>query len=181
MFHGRNWPWRTSGPVHGEDWFRAAYSARFLVNFPQTRAGYTNVKVGVFEAAATGRLVFTEYFDEMRRYFVYDKEIIGYRNADDLVAKIRYYLDHPQEAEQIARAAQLRCAKEHTWARRLSDLLQHIHVHQPTITPWPTPEPRTIPRQPQVANRKTKRRAKGVTRPKRRLIRKRRRAHLYHR
>src|SRR5690625_1418879 len=90
--HGRNWPWNTTGPVRGEDWFRAAYSARFLVNFPTTRAGYTNVKVGILEAVSTGRLLFTEHFSEMARYFEYDKEIVGYRDDDDLVRKIRFYL-----------------------------------------------------------------------------------------
>jgi len=124
--YGQRWPKWADGPVRGEDWFRAAYSTRFLINFPRTVAGYTNVKVGVFEATATGRLLFTEYFDEMRRYFEYDKEIVGYRDVNELEEKIRYYLDHPGEAERIARAGQLRCATEHTWARRLSGLLDTV-------------------------------------------------------
>lgn len=127
-FFGRNWPWKSAGPVFGEDWFRAAYSVRFVVNFPRTFAGYRNVKVGVFEAAATGRLVFTEYLDEMRRYFVYGKEIVGYRDADDLIRKIRYYLDHPGAARRIARAARLRCSRQHTWQKRFQQLFRKIGV-----------------------------------------------------
>lgn len=126
--YGSRWPQWSKGPVRGEGWFRAAYSSRFLVNFPRTAAGYTNVKVGVFEATATGRLLFTQYFDEMRRYFEYDKEIVGYKNDDDLIDKIDYFLKHPDQAEQIAKAGQLRCAEEHTWARRLADLFQQIGV-----------------------------------------------------
>lgn len=132
-FHGRNWPWKTLGPVHGEDWFRAAYSTRFLVNFPQTRRGFINVKVGVFEAVATGRLLFTQYFDEMKRYFEYDKEIIGYRDSGDLIRKIRYYLEHPAEAQAIAQAGQLRCAREHTWASRLAQTLDRMHIPSPSV------------------------------------------------
>lgn len=128
--YGQRWPTQWSqGPVRGEDWFRAAYSSRFLINFPRTAAGYTNVKVGVFEATATGRLLFTEYFDEMRRYFEYDKEIVGYHDADELIDKIRYYLKRPEEADRIAKAGQLRCAQEHTWARRLSGLLEALAPH----------------------------------------------------
>jgi len=37
------------------------------------RHGITNMKVGVFEAAATVRLLFTGYFDEMNCYFEYDR------------------------------------------------------------------------------------------------------------
>ena len=127
--YGQRWPKWSQGPVRGEDWFRAAYSARCLINFPRTAAGYTNVKVGVFEATATGRLLFTEYFDEMRRYFEYDKEIVGYSDTDELIEKIRYYLDHPSKAKKIAQAGQLRCAAEHTWARRLSQLFQTLQSH----------------------------------------------------
>ncbi|MEC0090964.1 glycosyltransferase [Paenibacillus macquariensis] len=47
--------------------------------------------------AATGRLLFTGYFDEMKRYFEYDREIIGYVDEDDLIIKLRYYLSHPEE------------------------------------------------------------------------------------
>lgn len=128
MFHGRNWPFRTTGVVRGEDWFKAAYSTKFLVNFPLTRAGHTNVKVGVFEATATGRLLFTEYFEEMENYFAYDKEIVGFRDPEELVAKLRYYLNHPAEAERIAKAGQLRCAYDHTWRKRLMDLFQGLEI-----------------------------------------------------
>ncbi|MDP2872103.1 MAG: glycosyltransferase [Bacillota bacterium] len=124
--YGNNWPWASSGPVHGDDWFRAAWSARCLVNFPRTRAGHINVKVGLFEATATGRLVCTEFFEEMGLYFAYGHEVVGYSGADDLVAKLRYYLSHPEEAERVARAGQLRCGTDHTWARRLSVLFTRL-------------------------------------------------------
>ncbi|MFS2173858.1 glycosyltransferase [Priestia megaterium] len=127
--YGRNWPFDSLGPVHGEDWFRAAYSTSFLINFPKTGAGYTNVKVGVFEAIATGRLLFTEYFDEMKRFYDYDKEIVGYANEEDLIKKIRYYIDHKDEAEAIAKAGQLRTACEHTWEKRLAKFFRDAKIY----------------------------------------------------
>lgn len=135
--YGNNWPWASSGPVYGEDWFRAAWSARCLVNFPRTRAGHTNVKVGLFEAAATGRLVCTERFDEVARYFRYGEEIIGYTSPEDLVDKLHHYLRHPEQAARIASGGQLRCATEHTWRARLHVLLTQTGLagsqsHEPT-------------------------------------------------
>ncbi|MBJ6363049.1 glycosyltransferase [Paenibacillus sp. GCM10012307] len=122
LLYGKNWPDHTMGPVNGENWFRAAHSTTCLVNFPTTGAGYTNVKVGVFEATAAGKLLFTHYFDEMSRYFVYDKEIVGYRDEDDLIEKLRYYISHPAEADKVARAGQQRTRLEHTWEHRFADL-----------------------------------------------------------
>ncbi|MBN2910648.1 glycosyltransferase [Polycladomyces sp. WAk] len=129
--YGNSWPFpkNSPGPVRGEDWFRAAYSAKMLVNFPRTVKGYTNVKVGIFEAAATGRLVFTQYFPEMRRFFRYSKEIVGYSSSEDLIKKIRYYLNHLQEAKKIARAGRERCWREHTWTRRFHKLFREIGIY----------------------------------------------------
>lgn len=126
--YGRNWPWPNAHPVQGEDWFRAVTSARCVVNFPRTVAGHVNVKVGVFEVVATGRLLFTEHFEEMAAYFRYGEEIVGYAGVDDLVEKIRYYIERPGEADRIARAGQLRCARDHTWQSRLTGLFSLLKV-----------------------------------------------------
>lgn len=121
--YGRNWP-GGKGPVHDEEWFQAVYSTKCLISFPKTGAGYTNVKVGVFEAAATERLMFVPYFDEMKKFFDYDREIIGFSNEQELFNKLDYYLQHDKERERIAGAARLRCAQEHTWNRRLSPFIE---------------------------------------------------------
>lgn len=128
LLYGKGWPYRSLGPVSGENWFRAAYGAKCLVNFPTTGAGHTNVKIGVFEATATGRLLFTQYFEEMSRYFHYDAEIVGYRDEEDLVAKLSYYLAHPEEAEALAAAGRARTARDHTWRRRFAELFSCLDV-----------------------------------------------------
>ncbi len=128
ILYGKNWPYRSLGPVSGENWFRAAYGASCLVNFPTTGAGHTNVKIGVFEATAAGRLLFTQYFEEMSRYFQYDKEIIGYHDEEDLLTKLRYYLTHPAEASAVAAAGRARTARDHTWRRRFAELFASLNV-----------------------------------------------------
>ena len=128
ILYGTNWPSHTKGVVSGEEWFKAAYSTRCLVNFPRTGAGNINIKAGVFEAVSTGRLLFTSYFEEMSKYFEYGKEIVGYDGTDDLINKIRYYLDNPQEADKIMKAGQDRCLRDHTWSARFIDLFSHIDL-----------------------------------------------------
>lgn len=130
--YGRNWTKfsaQSMGPVRGDDWFKAAYSAKILVNFPRTMKGYTNIKVGILEATATGKLVFTEYFDEMKQLFEYDHEIIGYSSKEDLMEKIRYYLQHPEEAEVIGQNAKQRCLRDHTWEQRFNRLFRELGLN----------------------------------------------------
>jgi len=129
---GRGWPIPSMGPVYDDEWFKAMYSTKMVVNFPLTGAGYTNVKVGIFEAAATGRLIFTEYFEEMEQFFEYGKEIIAYADQADLIKKIRYYLQHPDEAEVIGLAGQKKCMENHTWQHRLETFFHEVQLKTPS-------------------------------------------------
>lgn len=128
---GRDWPIKSEGPVIDEEWFKAMYSTKIIVNFPKTGAGYTNIKVGIFEAAATGRLIMTEYFEEMEEFFEYDKEIIGYKDKEDLIQKIHYYLENPAKAKAIGLAARRKCSLNHTWKKRLSSFFNSITIKTP--------------------------------------------------
>ncbi|WP_404449354.1 glycosyltransferase [Sutcliffiella horikoshii] len=133
---GRGWPIPSMGPVYDDEWFKAMYSTKMVVNFPLTGAGYTNVKVGIFEAAATGRLIFTEYFEEMEHFFEYGKEIIAYSDQADLMKKIRYFLQHTDEAEAIGLAGQKKCADNHTWKHRLETFFKEVRLKTPEKK-WP--------------------------------------------
>lgn len=124
--YGTGWEIPGSFSVSGEDFFSAARAGKFHVNFPGTRAGFTNVKIGVFESIANGGILCTEYFDEMKHFFEYDKEIIGYKNAEDLKEKIDYYLNHPEEAETIRRRAFHKLIANHLWERRWEELFELI-------------------------------------------------------
>lgn len=130
---GRGWPIPTEGPVYDEEWFKAMFSTNIIINFPTTGACYTNVKVGIFEAAATGRLIMTEYFEEMENFFEYDEEIIGYKDKDDLMQKLDYYIKNPAETRRIALAGQKKCLEHHTWKMRLQHLFQSFTLKDPPL------------------------------------------------
>ena len=50
-------------------------------------------------------------------------EVATYRDADDLVRKISYFLEHDEEREAIAQAGQARTLREHTYAHRMEELV----------------------------------------------------------
>jgi spore maturation protein CgeB len=105
------------GLIFGEDVFAALNSARLTVIFFLTGGGHSLVKVGLFDFAAAGALVFTNRFAEVERYLAFGKEVVGFDSTEDLLRKVRFYLDHPEEAESIRRAGRARVLAEHTWAR----------------------------------------------------------------
>ncbi|GAE92454.1 hypothetical protein JCM21714_1457 [Gracilibacillus boraciitolerans JCM 21714] len=124
--YGTGWEIPGAFPVSGEDFFSAARAGKFHINFPATRAGYTNLKIGVFESIANGGILCTEIFEEMEIFFDYGEEIIGYKNEFDLKEKIEYYLAHPEEAENIRRKSFAKLVEKHMWESRWEDLFAYI-------------------------------------------------------
>lgn len=62
-----------------------------------------------FEIPAAGGFMLHERTEEAVQYFEDGKECVFYSNPDDLANKIRYYLDHPVERLEIAKAGHKRC------------------------------------------------------------------------
>ena len=54
------------------------------------------------------------------------KEIGVYKNTDDLVKKIKYYLAHDKEREKIALAGYRRARKDHTYKKRFERILDIV-------------------------------------------------------
>jgi glycosyltransferase involved in cell wall biosynthesis len=107
----------SGGTIYGEDVLAALSSAKATVIFFRTGAGHALVKVGLFDFAAGGALVVTNRFAEVERYFEYGREIVGFDDTAELIARIRHLLEHPEEADAIRRAGRERVLAEHTWRR----------------------------------------------------------------
>jgi len=60
----------------------------------------------------------TDTGSNMSDLFEEDKEVVTYRTVDEAVEKVNYLLEHPAEAEQIAKAGQARALKDHTIMNR---------------------------------------------------------------
>jgi len=54
------------------------------------------------------------------------KELVTYRDDQDLVQKIEYYLAHDEERNAIAAAGQARTMGEHTYAHRAEALIRAV-------------------------------------------------------
>ena len=71
-----------------------------------------------FEIPMSGGLYLTEYHPELERVYDLGKEIVTYRDFDDLLANIRRLLADPQRAEAIRQAGFRRARRDHTWEMR---------------------------------------------------------------
>lgn len=124
--YGTGWTLPDAIVVRGYRMMQASRAGRIHVNFPGTRAGYVNVKCGVFESIGSGAVLCTAYFEEMRDYFEYGTEIVGYHSAEDLIPKIRTLLAQPDQLERMRRRAFRRLVTEHLYEHRWLRLFEII-------------------------------------------------------
>jgi spore maturation protein CgeB len=86
------------------------------------RSPRLQIKARNFEIPGAGGFLLTESVDALPAYYVPDREIATYRDLDELVEKIRYYLDHPEERLAIRRAGYERTKNEHTYEHRFQEI-----------------------------------------------------------
>ena len=79
-----------------------------------------------FEVPMCGSLYVTNYCEEITEFYEPDKEIILYRNEYELLSKISFYLKHENEAKKIRENGYKRAQSEHTYHKRLKDVLKKI-------------------------------------------------------
>lgn len=76
------------------------------------------IRLRDFEVPMSGGFYMVEYMEDLEEFFKIGQEIVCYKDADDLVDKIKYYLRHDDQREAIRRAGYDRCVRDHTWHKR---------------------------------------------------------------
>ena len=79
------------------------------------------VRLRDFEVPMSGGFYMVERSEELGEFFDLENEIIGYRDRQDLLAKIRHFLSHADQRERIRLAGLERARHDHSWHKRFQD------------------------------------------------------------
>ena len=134
---------RNLGPRYGMEMYRALRSGRIAFDArvdrmclqrvahgdPVDLAGDQTANMRIFEATGCGRLLLTEHRENLADLFELGREIETFRSPAELHDKIRYYLRHPEEREDIAQRGRERCHREHSMDVCVRDLDSLIRNH----------------------------------------------------
>jgi spore maturation protein CgeB len=130
--YGPRWPsWLRS------DLLQSAYTGQYIAREEKARvfrsAGVVlntlhpgemaSVNCRLFEAAGCGAAVLTDIRPDLEGMFQSGEEVATFDSFDSLVDQTRTMLDHPGEARAMGERAAARAHAEHTYERRLGDLL----------------------------------------------------------
>lgn len=81
-----------------------------------------------FEALGSGAFLLTDNIPTEENVFTEGLHFAGYDNLDDMIDKARYYLDHDEEREKIARAGHIEAVNNHTYMHRVLAVLDTVGV-----------------------------------------------------
>ena len=84
------------------------------------------IKGRTFEIPGCEEFMLTQYVDGLDEYYREGKEIAVFKNNNELLNKIRYYLDNDKERRKVAKAGYIRTIKEHTYEKRFRKLFKQI-------------------------------------------------------
>lgn len=119
-------PWRWHEPINYYDKLPYFYP-HSTINFNCTSMqmkGASNQRI--LDAPAAGAFVLTDYREQMENMFDIGKEIICYKNKEEIPDLIQFYLSHDKEREQVVRKGRERVLKCHTWTHRMDEIIRTL-------------------------------------------------------
>lgn len=108
----------------GPEMGAAVTGAEIVFNLVRAEAGCAH-SMKTFEIPALCGFMLTNDTEEQKLFFRPDREAVYFQNRDELVDKVRYYLAHPDEREQV-RLAGLAAVKGHEYTARTNMLLAFV-------------------------------------------------------
>ena len=126
---------RHRGEAWSLDMFGLLHASQITLNRHIDVAGRFANNMRLFEATGAGALLITDYKDNLCELFEIGKEVLAYRSAGECAEMVNYYLQHPEEAEEIARAGQLRTLSDHSYSQRMEHTAEILerHLRQPAL------------------------------------------------
>lgn len=109
-------------PIYGMDMFHTLQRYICAVNVHAGMAQGFAANMRLFEAAALGVCLISEDHPNLSDLFEPEKEILTYRTGHELIQRIRFCVDHPEEAVAIGERARQRALSGHRPADRVTEL-----------------------------------------------------------
>jgi spore maturation protein CgeB len=120
---------RYIGRAWGIEMYQILRDSRMTLNHHiDISESYAN-NMRLYEATGVGTMLITDWKENLHEMFQPGKEVVVYRTPEECAELIRYYLEHDEEREGIARAGQARTLQEHTYYKRMQELVDIVRKY----------------------------------------------------
>ena len=123
--YGKGWE---AGMLSTEGMIAAYYSSNISLNFIKTidGSGRIQLKARLFEIIMAGGFILSEYCDELTDYFDIGREIDTFKSTEELLDKVRFYLENSELRDEMSARARDKVEKnysfESSWSKYLADI-----------------------------------------------------------
>jgi spore maturation protein CgeB len=107
----------------GAEMFEILYKSHISLNNHIDVAEAYAGNLRLFEATGVGSLLITDRKKNLPEMFEPGKEVLAYETPEECLEMIQYYLEHDEDRKTIARAGQQRTLRDHTYYKRVQELL----------------------------------------------------------
>lgn len=113
---------RTHGPLYGRSMFDQLRRSDITLNRHIAMARPSAGNMRLFEATGAGTCLVTDNCCDLDEIFSPGSEVVTFSSVEECVERVRWLLDHPREAAEIAARGQRRTLAAHTFAHRAAEL-----------------------------------------------------------
>ena len=99
--------------------------SKIVINHHGNTGPYAN-NFRLYEATGVGTLLVTDWKLNLSEIFEPGREVVVYQTPEECAELIRYYLEHDDKRETIAREGQRRTLQEHTYYHRVQEMISII-------------------------------------------------------
>ncbi len=110
-----------------------SYDSRYLlsgirpfINSLRSPKNTSQIKARNFEIPFFNGFQLTDYVPSIENYFELGKEIVCYKDVDEAIMLVKYYLESETERESIKNSGHERAFREHGYINRLRDIIGRI-------------------------------------------------------
>lgn len=111
---------------HGEAWglemYKILAKSKIVLNRHISASEKYANNMRLYESTGMGAMLITDDKKNLGQLFDINKEVVAYKNINDLINKVNYYLKNSTEIEKIALKGQKRTINEHSYKNRMKEL-----------------------------------------------------------
>jgi spore maturation protein CgeB len=113
-------------PVWGEEMTRTLNSSKIILNIHVESDLRLAPNMRTFEVPACQGFLLTDKVEGIDKYYKVGKEIVCYNDTKELVELVKYYLHMDEERKEVSSRGYERSIAEHTYEKRMNQLLSII-------------------------------------------------------
>ena len=111
-----------------EQYIDALQRTKISLNFSKSGSGLYQMKGRVIETMLCGAMLLEQQGTETSRLFKDNEDYISFTDADDLIKKIRYYLEHEEERQKIAESGNRTSLQKYSPKAFWEAIFKHVGI-----------------------------------------------------